>query len=61
MREGPGTRGHVDRDRADDLRQRFDDGTHGPLALAGDLIEVDTSGAVDIEALLGRLLALNLK
>jgi predicted kinase len=48
--------GHVDRDRANDLRQRFDDGAHGPLGLAGDLIEVDTSGAVDIEGLLGRLL-----
>jgi predicted kinase len=53
--------GHVDRDRADDLRQRFDDGTHGPLALAGDLITVDTSRAIDVEALSARHLALNLK
>jgi predicted kinase len=43
--------GHVDRDRTAELRQRFREGTHGPLRLAGRLVEVDTSHAVDTEAL----------
>ena len=41
--------GHLDRERAAELRQRLDEGIHRPLALAGELIEVDTSRPVDAE------------
>lgn len=41
--------GHLDRERAAELRQRFEEGIHRPLALAGELIEVDTSRPVDAE------------
>jgi predicted kinase len=47
--------GHVDRERAAELRQRFEDGTHGPLALKGELVEVDTSRAVDVRSLADRI------
>jgi predicted kinase len=40
--------GHLDRDRAGELRRRYEAGTHGPLALPGELIDVDTSGPVDV-------------
>jgi predicted kinase len=39
--------GHLDDERAAELRERFETGLHAPLALAGELIEVDTTGAVD--------------
>jgi predicted kinase len=42
--------GHLDRDRAGELRQRFEEGTHAPLDLAGEVLEVDTSTAVDADA-----------
>jgi predicted kinase len=42
--------GNLDRDRAGELRQRYDEGTHEPLRLPGELIEVDTSGRVDVAA-----------
>lgn len=41
--------GHLDRERAVELRQRFNESVHRPLALPGELIEVDTSEAVDVE------------
>jgi predicted kinase len=47
--------GHLDRDRAGNLRQRFEEGTHGPLELVGELIEVHTSGPVDMDALRARI------
>lgn len=50
--------GHLDGDRADELRQRFRDGTHGPLALTRELIGVDTSDTVDTDALAARVRAL---
>jgi predicted kinase len=50
--------GHVDRDRAKDLRQRFTDGTHKAMGLSGALIEVDTSHHVDLDALANRVRAL---
>jgi predicted kinase len=43
--------GHLDRDRAAELRQRFEEGTHEPLALPGELIEVETTQPVDPQAL----------
>lgn len=39
--------GHLDRERAAELRQRLDEGIHRPLALTGELIDVDTSRPVD--------------
>jgi predicted kinase len=47
--------GHLDRGRAAGLRQRFDEGAHGPLALPGELIELDTSRAVDLDGLAERI------
>jgi predicted kinase len=47
--------GHLDSDRAAELRQRFEEGTHAPLALGGDLVELDTSRPVDLQALAGRI------
>jgi predicted kinase len=41
--------GHLDRERAAELRQRFQEGIHRPLALPGELIEVDTSQPADAE------------
>jgi predicted kinase len=49
--------GHVDDERAVELRERFESGTHSPLALEGELIHVDTSRPVDLEALAGRVQA----
>ena len=47
--------GHLDRDRVGELRLRFEEGTHAPLDLPGELIEVDTSAAVDADALAERI------
>jgi predicted kinase len=40
--------GHLDRDRAGELRRRYDEATHAPLSLPGEVINVDTSGSVDV-------------
>ena len=47
--------GHHDQDRAGELRQRFEAGTHEPLALPGELIQVDTSHRVDVDVLKTRI------
>jgi chloramphenicol 3-O-phosphotransferase len=47
--------GHLDGVRAGELVDRFADDAHGPLALDGELIELDTSRPVDVEALAERL------
>jgi predicted kinase len=46
---------HHDGEKAELLQERFDHGTHEPLALAGDLIRVDTSGPVDVTAIVNRV------
>jgi predicted kinase len=40
--------GHLDHERAAELRRRLDEGIHRPLALPGELIEVDTTRPVDL-------------
>jgi predicted kinase len=50
-------RGHVDDERAGELRQRFEAGLHAPLALRGELLEVDTSHQTDVEGLVARVQA----
>jgi predicted kinase len=50
--------GHLDGLRIDELAERFASGSNGPLALDGELIELDTSRPVGVEALATRLLAL---
>jgi hypothetical protein len=50
--------GHHDRAREDELAHRFASGSNGPLALDGELVDLDTSGPVDVEALAARLRAL---
>jgi predicted kinase len=47
--------GHDDGQRAGELVDRFASGSNGPLALDGELIDLDTSGAVDVDALAARL------
>jgi predicted kinase len=47
--------GHLDSDRAGELGRRFEEGTHEPLALAGELIEVETTRPVDTRALAERI------
>jgi len=47
--------GHLDRIRADELVERYASGRNGPLDLDGELIELDTSRPVDVDALAGRL------
>jgi predicted kinase len=49
--------GHVDDERASELRERFEAGVHAPLALGGELLEVDTSHPTDVEGLLARVQA----
>lgn len=43
--------GHLDAERADEVAARLRDGTHDPLDLPSIVISVDTSDAVDVEAL----------
>ncbi len=50
--------GHLDGVRAGELADRFASATNGPLRLDGELIELDTSAPVDVEALVERLHAL---
>jgi len=49
--------GHVDSDRANELRERFDSGAHRALGLGGEVIELDTTGRVDIAGLAERIRA----
>jgi predicted kinase len=44
--------GHVDSQRIDALREAVGSGRHEPLDLPGELIRVDTSGPVDVVAIL---------
>lgn len=50
--------GHLDGSRADELAERYASGRNGALALAGELIELDTTEPVDVEALTERLRSL---
>jgi predicted kinase len=43
--------GHLDGSRVDELVERYESGRNGPLDLDGELIEVDTTGPVDVDAL----------
>jgi predicted kinase len=47
--------GHLDHVRADELAERYESGRTGPLDLDGVLIELDTSGPVDVDALVARI------
>lgn len=49
--------GHLDHERADGLTSRLESGVHSPLALAGQLIEVETSQSVAVSALASRVRA----
>jgi predicted kinase len=49
--------GHLSGLRVDELAERYASGRNGPLDLDGDLIELDTSGPVDVEALAATLRA----
>src|SRR5690349_15392470 len=43
--------GHVDHGRGQALRDAVESGRHEPLSLPGEIIRLDTSGAVDVVAL----------
>jgi predicted kinase len=47
--------GHHDRERVAEIEGRMESGVHFPLALAGDLVKVDTSHPVDLEPILDRI------
>lgn len=47
--------GHLDESRAGELAERYHSARHGPLDLEGELIELDTSTPVDLDALSRRL------
>jgi predicted kinase len=47
--------GHIDSERAAALRQAVELGRHEPLDLPGETIRVDTSGPVDLAAILERI------
>jgi predicted kinase len=49
--------GHLDRERVGELAERLASGVHSPLALDGDLIELDTSKPVDVERVADKLAA----
>ncbi len=49
--------GHNDRVRVTELEERLRSGAHSPLDLDGDLIEVDTSHAVALDAIVKRVRA----
>lgn len=46
--------GHLDNLRIDDLAARFGSGAHGPLDLDGELLEIDATETVDVEAIVAR-------
>jgi predicted kinase len=50
--------GHLDRERVGELSERLASGLHAPLALGGELVELDTSQPVDVRQLADRLLPL---
>ena len=55
-RDGTRHRGHVDdRGVVEEVRAALDEDRHLPLALEGELVELDTSSAVDVAALVRRL------
>jgi predicted kinase len=43
--------GHHDSDKVKELPARFDSGAHGVMDLSGEVVEVDTAQAVDLDAL----------
>jgi len=47
--------GHQDAEKIKELPARFESGAHSPLRLPGELIQLDTTEAVDLDALAGRL------
>jgi predicted kinase len=47
--------GHLSGLRVDELAERYDSGRNGPLELQGDLIELDTTRPIGIDALAERL------
>ena len=47
--------GHLHRSRAAELVERFGSGKNGPLAIDGELIQLDTSGPVDVDGLAERV------
>jgi predicted kinase len=47
--------GHRDAEKIKELPARFQSGAHSPLRLPGELIQLDTTEAVDLDALAGRL------
>ena len=47
--------GHLDAEIADELLERFDAGEWQPLDLPGETIVVDTTGRVDVDALVQRV------
>jgi predicted kinase len=47
--------GHLDQVRADELADRYASGRNGPLELEGELIELDTTRPVDVDALAAEL------
>ena len=48
---------HHDADKIAELPARFESGAHAPLALAGELIELDTTQQLDLEQLAARIRA----
>jgi predicted kinase len=50
--------GHHDAEKIDELPARFDSGVHDALSLPGELIELDTTEAVDLDALADQIRAL---
>jgi len=50
--------GHLDGVRGDELVERYESGRNGPLDLDGELVELDTTGPVDVDGLAERLRAL---
>lgn len=49
--------GHLDESRADELAERYESGRNGPLELDGELVELETSGHVDVQRLAARILS----
>jgi len=47
--------GHHDAEKIKELPARFESGAHSPLRLAGDLIRLDTTEPVDLDALAERV------
>jgi hypothetical protein len=47
--------GHHDAEKIKELPARFDSGVHAPLRLTGELVELDTTGPVELGALAKRI------